>query len=263
MSRGPIAMIGLLFVLSVILIVLVSAIVVFTPIGQLSDGTHMSFVEVTWMSMMRTLDAGTMGGDTGNWPFLFSMFAVTLGGVFIVSTLIGVLSNGIQEKVEQLRRGRSFVVEHNHTVILGWSNQVFSIVSELVLANENRQKSCIVILADKDKLEMEDALYDRIADFKTTRLVCRTGNPYIINELAIVNLNDSRSIIVLASETEDADALTLKMILAITNNPNRREKPYHIVAELRDSQNLEVAQLIGRDEVEFIKVDELISHITT
>ena len=55
------------------------------------------------MGLMRTLDAGTMGGDSGSWPFLFSMFAVTIGGVFIVSTLIGVLTTGVEGKLEELR----------------------------------------------------------------------------------------------------------------------------------------------------------------
>jgi hypothetical protein len=41
----------------------------------------------------------------------------TLGGIFIVSTLIGVLSNAIDDKLEELRKGRSFVIEKNHTLI--------------------------------------------------------------------------------------------------------------------------------------------------
>ena len=36
---------------------------------------------------MRTLDSGTMGGDEGSWPFLLAMLAVTLAGIFVLSTL--------------------------------------------------------------------------------------------------------------------------------------------------------------------------------
>lgn len=46
-------------------------------------GNPPGFVQMAWMGLMRTLDAGTMGGDTGSWPFLFVMFAVTLGDDFI------------------------------------------------------------------------------------------------------------------------------------------------------------------------------------
>ena len=69
---------------------------------------------------MRTLDAGTMGGDAG-WGFRIVMLLVTIGGIFIVSTLIGVLTTGIEGKLDELRKGRSRVLENDHTVILDWS----------------------------------------------------------------------------------------------------------------------------------------------
>src|SRR3712207_7555644 len=52
----------------------------------------------------------------------------------------------------------------DHTLILGWSPKVFTVLSELVLANENRKKPRIVILAEKDKVEMEDEIRAQIAD---------------------------------------------------------------------------------------------------
>jgi voltage-gated potassium channel Kch len=50
-------------------------------------------------------------------------------------------------------------------------------------------------------------------------------------------------------------------MLAITNNPQRRSEPYHIVAEIRDPKNMEAARMVGRDEVELVQVGDLISRI--
>ena len=50
-------------------------------------------------------------------------------------------------------------------------------------------------------------------------------------------------------------------MLAITNDPRRRPEPYHIVAEMRDAANIEVARMVGRDEAELILVGDLISRI--
>lgn len=261
MARGTGALILWLFVASIALIALVSAIVVlfgFTP----ADRENLGFVEVFWMGLMRTLDAGTMGGDEGGWAFLLSMFVVTLGGIFIVSALIGVLTSGIEEKLSELRKGRSIVAEADHTVILGWSPQVFSIVSELVIANESRRKGArIAILAEKDKVEMDDELAARVPDTKNTRVVCRSGNPIDLADLEIVSPHTSRSIIVLAPEEGDPDSYTIKSILAVTNNPNRRAKPYHIVAVIRDPRNLEVARMVGGAEAELVLASDLISRI--
>src|SRR5690349_7999077 len=135
MSRGTGALIGGLAVVSLVIIFIAAGII---QIGNFAmDGESApSFAEAAWMSLMRTLDAGTMGGDTGL-PFRVVMLGVTLGGIFIVSTLIGILSNGLEDRIEQLRKGRSVVLENDHTLILGWSPQIFNIISELVLANEN------------------------------------------------------------------------------------------------------------------------------
>ena len=66
----------------------------------------MGFAEAAWRSLVRTLDAGIVGGDTG-WGFGLLMPGVTMGGVFSISVLIGVLRRGVEEKLELLRRGRS------------------------------------------------------------------------------------------------------------------------------------------------------------
>ena len=264
MSKGPIALILWLFVLSIILIAAVSAVVILTNIAPPSeDGAKLGFLQIAWMGLMRTLDAGTMGGDTGSWPFLISMFAITLGGVFVVSTLIGVLTSGIEQKVDELRKGRSFVVEQEHTLILGWSPQIFTIISELTTANENRKKgACIVVLAEKDKVEMEDEIRSRVGSTKNTKVVCRTGSPIDLADLEIANPHGSRSIVILPPETDDPDSQVIKTILAITNNPNRRKEPYHVVAVIKDSRNMEVARMVGGGEVELVLAADLISRVT-
>ena len=259
MSRGPIAMIALLAILSLLVVAIAGAVIWLFHISP-EGAEPMNFAEGTWQSLMRTLDSGTMGGDTG-WAFRMVAFLVTLGGIFIISTLIGVLGAGIEGKLEELRKGKSFVIEQNHTLILGWSSKIFTIISELVIANENSKNPRIVVLADMDKVEMEDGIRDRVKDLKNTRVICRKGNPYDLVDLSIANPHASKSIIVLAPEDGNADPLTIKTILAITNNPNRREAPYHIVAEIKDEKNLEVAQMVGKDEVELVLSDYFIGRI--
>lgn len=67
-----------------------------------------NFAEAAWQSLMHSIDAGTVAGDTG-WPYRGFMFLITLGGIFIVSSLIGVLTSGLEGKLEELQKGRSLV----------------------------------------------------------------------------------------------------------------------------------------------------------
>lgn len=260
MSRGTIALIGGLAVISVFVIILAGAILSLANIRPEGAIERLTFIEATWESLMRTLDPGTMGGDAG-WSFRLVMFAVTIGGVFIISSLIGVLTSGLEGKLDELRKGHSRVIESGHTVILGWSPQIFSIISELVIANANQTKPCIVVLGDRDKVEMDDEIRTNVLNLGNTRVVCRSGNPIEMVNLELVSLTTARSIIILSGESDNPDAEVIKTLLAITNNANRRPQPYHIVAEIRDPKNMEVARMIGKQEVELVLVGGLIARI--
>src|SRR6185369_920303 len=170
----------------------------------------MGFGEAAWEALMRTLDSGTMGGDTG-WGFRGVMLAVTLGGIFVVSALIGVLSSGIEGKLDELRKGRSDVLEKDHTIILNWSASVFDIISELTIANQSRRRPRIVIMADKDKVEMEDEIAQKVPNLKNTRVICRSGDPTDLTDLGITSPQTSRSIIVLSPDAADPDSAVIKI----------------------------------------------------
>lgn len=264
MSEGTFALIGGLVLASLALVVVAALIIhlggtLLAPAGSTGP---MSFGEAVWESLMRTLDPGTVGGDTG-WGFRAVMLLVTLGGIFIVSILIGILSNGIEDRMERMRKGRSRVLEKDHTVILGWSPQVFTIISELVEANRNRRNGAVIaILADRDKVEMEDAIRERVPDTANTRVICRSGSPIDPTDIEIASPHTARSIIVLPEGKKDPDAHVIKAILALTNNPNRRAEPYHVVTQIRRPENLDVLKIVGqKDYVQPILMNDLIARV--
>jgi voltage-gated potassium channel Kch len=259
MARGFIALIIALGAISLMLILISAVAVIILGWGPPED-THFTFAEAFWASLMRTLDPGTMGGDNG-WGFRLIMFGVTLGGIFVISTLIGLLNNAIENKLEELRKGRSLVIETGHTLILGWTPQIFTMVKELVISNMNREKSCIVIMADLDKVEMEDELKEKIGHTYNTHIVCRSGDPIDVDDLNLVSPQTSKSIIILPSEGINPDATAIKIMLAIVESKNRRPGPYHITAQIYDPQNIEVAKMVGKDEVEIIQISEMISRL--
>ncbi|MFL5844656.1 MAG: CASTOR/POLLUX-related putative ion channel [Solirubrobacteraceae bacterium] len=257
MAAGPKALVAWLGLATLLLIVLFSAIVLLTGL----ESGHDTIFGQLFYSLMHALDPGTVAGDTGSWRFLLVMLLLTLGGLFIVSALIGVIATGIDEKLVDLRKGRSRVLEREHTLILGWSESVFTIVSELAIANESRKRPAVVVLAEQDKVEMEDAIREKVPELRGTRVVCRTGSPIDLDDLEIVNHQTARSIIVLAPEGEDPDSEVIKTVLALTRGPRRREEPYHIVAEIQNPANLEAARLVAGDEAIVIDKRETIARL--
>ncbi len=267
MSSGPGGIIKWLAIVSLIMVLLCGLLLflfgVQTPDSAHEPRTISGFVESSWQSLMATLDSGTMGGDPeDNWAFRIVRFLATLTGIFLISILIGTISSGIDGQIDEMKKGKSKVLESNHTLILGWSEKVFSIIQELVEANSNQKNPRIVILADRDKVEMEDEIREKIQDFGNTVVIVRSGNPLESSAIAVVNPNEARSIIVLANEEANADTYVIKSVLALTNGKHRKTGPYHIVAEIKDPKNMEAADLVGNDETVFVLSSDLISRIT-
>src|SRR5690242_19260818 len=99
MARGTVALIGGLAAFSALLLVVAGAVLALTGIHA-EGGEPLSFIEAAWEGLMHMLDAGTGGGDVG-WSFRLVMFGVTLGGIFILSALIGVLNNGLEAQLDE------------------------------------------------------------------------------------------------------------------------------------------------------------------
>lgn len=264
MSAGPVALIGWLALLSLVVIIVASVVLVLFQLAP-EGGQPVDFLEAAWESLMRSMDAGTVAGDTG-WSFRMVGLLVTIAGIFIFSTLIGVLSSGIEGKLDELRKGRSQVLEKDHTIILNWSPSIFDVISELVVANRSRHRPRIVIMANRDKVEMEDEISAKVADLGNTRIICRSGDPTDLYDLSLVTPQSARSIVILSPEGEDgsmddADSSVIKTILALVHDPRRRAEPYRIAAEIRDTANVEVARVVGGREAQLVLADELIGRI--
>jgi K+/H+ antiporter YhaU regulatory subunit KhtT len=262
LASGPTSLIKWLAIVSIFSVLILGLVILFFGISSAPDSNDgLGFIEGAWQSLMATLDSGTMGGDEG-WPFRMVRFVATLIGIFLISILIGSISSAIDEKIDELKMGRSNVLEHGHTLILGWSEKIFSIISELVIANENQKKPCIVILSEKNKVEVEEEIRSKVADLKNTKIVVRNGNPLDASDISIVNPYEAKSILVLSPDQENADIHVIKTVLGLTRSKKRTEKELNIVAEIKNESNMEAAELVGNNETLFIRSDDIISRIT-
>jgi hypothetical protein len=268
MARGVAAQVGLLAVVTLVLVVVGGAATLLPGVRPANDGKADSFGELVWLTLMHSLDAGMLGGDSfASWAYLTVMLLVTIGGLFVVSALIGVLSQGFGDLLEGLRRGRSAVVEQGHTVILGWSSKVFPLLNELAEANSNKRNACVVILADRDKVEMDEEIANAFGGSRL-RVVTRRGDALNIDDLSLAALDRSKAVIVLAPErhsdgthvpASEADAVVLKALLAIRKIvPDPR---VHIVAEILDERTGPVARMVLGDQAALVLAGPLISRL--
>lgn len=170
LSRGMGMVVVWLSVLAVVLAIFATAVVHFTGLEGINGKKRLNLGDTIWESMLRVLGRGGVGADTG-WGTRVFGFAMMVVGFGVGAMVFGLVSTAFREKMLNLRKGRSFVVEHDHTVILGWSSRVGNILSELVVANASRKRAAVVILADRGREAMEDDLRKLVKDLGTTRRV--------------------------------------------------------------------------------------------
>ncbi|KAK6118647.1 hypothetical protein DH2020_047639 [Rehmannia glutinosa] len=198
--------------------------------------TDDSLADSLWLSWTYVADSGNHANSEGMGPRLVSV-SISFGGMLIFAMMLGLVSDAISEKFDSLRKGRSEVVGEITLLYLGGG----SLLNQLAIANDSLGGGIVVVMAERDKEEMELDIAKMEFDFRGTSVICRSGSPLILADLKKVSVSKARAIIVLA---EDGNA-----------------DQGHIVVELSDLDNEVLVKLVGGDLVETVVAHDVIGRL--
>ncbi|KAK9950922.1 hypothetical protein M0R45_006386 [Rubus argutus] len=219
-----------------------------------------SLAECLWLSWTYVASSGNHADSEKIGERLVSV-SISFGGMLIFAMMLGLVSDAISEKFDSLRKGRSEVVEQNHTLILGWSDKLGSLLNQIAIANESLGGGIVVVMAERDKEDMELDIGKMEFDFKGTSVICRGGSPLILADLKKVSVSKARAIIVLAEDgnADQSDARALRTVLSLTGVKEGLRG--HIVVELSDLDNEVLVKLVGGDLVETVVAHDVIGRL--
>ncbi len=230
-------------------------------IGLLGN-LYVTFLELT--------DPGNMVQDLGSSPW-YKLLAITAGivGIVMLSALIAFITTGLDQKLHELKRGRSKVIEEGHTLILGWNEQrIVEVLQELIVANESERDACVVILADRDKEEIDDILRLRVKDRRTTRIVTRSGDVASLVNLDMVSIESAKSVIILAGcddtdgneEKAASDAKAIQTVLA-TMGRAAQEEEFNVVAEIFNPTHRDIVRESFPENVVTVNTSDVLAKL--
>lgn len=258
LARGTVAVILWLFLITAAVVVVTGTLLSVLDIAV--HGHQVGIIEGIWQNMLRSFEPAAMEADHG-WPLRIQSLLVVIFGILVVSSLIGLIASGIERRVDELRKGRSEVLESGHVLILGWSEKIFPIISELVLAHKGRDhESIIVVMADHDKIEMEDDIRSRVRHLGRTRLVVRRGDPSSPADVALVAPYESRSVIALGNNHMDGDAQVIRSVLALMDD--ERFTDLRVVADCAMPENADALREATAGHAIAIASSDLIARVT-
>ncbi|WP_328960743.1 CASTOR/POLLUX-related putative ion channel [Streptomyces virginiae] len=265
-AGGTTALIGWFALACLAVVVPASTVLVWAD--RAAPATLSGRLAAVWVSVGQTLK---IGGAVGSPLYVLASVALALVALLFVSTLVGLITTGINGRIMLLRRGHSTVLESGHTVLLGWSDQIFPVVGELVAANANQRRSAIAVLAPKDKVEMEDEICTATSTASgsgtgtgtgtgRTRIICRNGRTTDPAELARVSPRTAKAVLVLPPEGDTGDAQVVKTLLAL-DAAIPEPGGAVVVAAVRDTRNHLTARLAAGPGGHVLCVDDIIARL--
>ncbi|MBT6726388.1 MAG: hypothetical protein HOA75_06445 [Deltaproteobacteria bacterium] len=255
MSKGGTSVfLSLLFLFFVAFVVMGTVrFVVFLifPDETIEDGTFL-----LWHAFFQIIDSGSLAElDAGsNFPGKLVAIVTIFIGLVLFSSMVAFITQEFENRISTLKKGKSQVLEENHLLIVGFSERVIEIVKELIVANES-DSGVVVIVAEMDKEAMDDYLRDSIQDFKTTKIITRSGSTTSINNLKGVGIKHAHSVVVLnnakSSDSNEAkelaDARVIKTIMAVV--AARGEEAPPVIAEIYIERYRLLAETIVQGKV--------------
>ena len=230
MAKGSLAFIRILIIASVLLAVLIAGLIIIFNFNE--DG---SIASVIWDSISTIINAWMPSFEDGSLGYVILMSVVAIAGVLFTSVLIGIITSAIEEKIDNLKRGNSLVLEKGHIVVLGFYPGEYTLLRQLILAAAGKP-ACVVIAEDMDREEMEDYINDNLEATKNFRIVCRTADITDPSSLEKCSVETSKTVIV--SPTDDMK--TIKAVLAVSALLDEKGAP-----------EISVNAIISKDEYRF------------
>ena len=211
MSKGTVSIIKMMAITVLFVVVVISLAMLAL---HLRDGYFSAF----WDALATAINAWVPSSGDGEVGYVVLNTVTAIFGLIFTSVLFGVVGNVIEEKVNNLRRGNSVVLEKGHTVILGYNLGEHGLLRQLIESTGSRRR-VIVICTDIDKPDLEDDLKNEVDIPSNIEIICRHGDITKVNELRCCSIEEASVVIINAMD----DNRRVKALLTV--NALKKEYP--------------------------------------
>ena len=147
------------------------------------------------------------------WVVLFAVLGSLLGIILFGGMLVSVLSNMLERRIENYRKGKNIYVREGHYVILGYDEIVPAIIRSIC---ENRDVY-ILLQSSIPAEQLSEKLHASIAQEFEDRIIIKNGQRTSLQDLSELRLNRARQIFVVGDRKNIShDALNIDCMEKIT-----------------------------------------------
>jgi Trk K+ transport system NAD-binding subunit len=238
----------------ILVLVVASIIIISVGIIVVDDSVDNGF----WWSFTRLLDQGTFVDDADECDDRQTVIAgvlITIGGILVLSLLIGVFSSKITEQLDALKKGKSPIVEKDHFIVCGNGDRLFEVTRELVKARQEGSTHGGIVLFSRDSREkLEEVLVQRLGKKQAKKIICRSGDPTDIDALDLPGFDKCDGFVVIG----DRDSTVIKSLIAVNSIIGAGKA--NGVCELRNREKGKIARMAFPD-VNWVPVREIVMRL--
>lgn len=246
-------MIRLLLTGTILAVVIIAGLLTVCGLG------NGGFLSAIWDSLSYTVNAEIPASGDGSTGYLILITIGAVIGLLFTSALIGIISSAIEDRLTLLRRGNSLVLESNHIVILGFRPGEYTLISQLVLANEGKS-ACLLIAEAMERDEMERLLRENISVPGNIKIICRNvdiGDP---TSLKICSIPTCQTVVINVMEDNRVQKALLAVSAVLSREPAKGH-PIHLVATVSKKQALLPEQAMDCGRRIMLQTDNMIARI--
>lgn len=200
-----------------------------------------------------------VGGARPWGTLLFSILGSLVGVVVFGGMLISVLSNMLERRIENYRKGKNIYVKEGHYVILGYDEIVPSIVKQICSSNED---AYVLLQSSLPSEDIAEKIHSSIAQNCEKRVILKNGHRTSTQDLSELRLNKACHIFIVGDRTKPShDAMNIdcaEKVYEILKKNENKGLPQTITAVFEDQDTYAALQVTDMFEdlrnlgVEFI-----------
>ena len=223
--------------------VISTLIFVLQELGVLSENNF--YTETLWQGfrLFFVTEAFFSLDDKNTFLDYFFKFNITIFGILIFSSIIGIITNLISNRIEELRTGKTKIEEENHIIFFNFSRRLIPLLTELCKAYENEKQSFVVV-SNEEPLVVMEKIKNVIKIPKNITILARKGYAWQKSLLDKINLEKAKQVIILKPDinelfkTEmDCDVEVGKSVSSIIGSKEYNKKPCKIFSEFHNEKS--------------------------
>lgn len=226
---------------------------------KIDADNHISGVNIPGTAFLLLTDPGNVSGvfpHNDSWILGLVYALIAMGGaVLFGGTLISLISNSIQLRVDDFQNGNIHYQLDNHIVVIGYDPMVPSLVKQL---QGKYQQKDILLLTKRNPQEVREEL-STIIDIKSKHLLLYSGRRD--SEIDLLHLQVEKAIevyIIGNRENDNHDALNfacLSKLVEIVRNSGVKRKPFvNILLENKSTQTILQSSNLAEEWCKVVRV---------